>query len=108
MKELEEHIKSALQKEVDFRLPDNFSDRLIQLIALKAKEERRWELAGIITAGVLFIVALSLTLYLTEFKFDFGALTFLSNHIGLIAFGIFFIFLLQLVDKKLVRRHQTN
>lgn len=108
MKELDQHIKSALEKEVNFHLPDNFSDRILQLIALKAKLERRWELTGIIAAAVLFIIALAVTLYLTEFKFGFGALTFLNDHIGLFAFGIVFIFALQFIDRKLFRRHQVS
>jgi hypothetical protein len=108
MKELDQHIKSALEKEVNFRLPQNFSDRIIQLIAQRARQERRWELTGIVSAAVLFVVALIVTLYLTEFKFGFGTLTFLNNHIGLFAFGIIFIVALQFIDKKLVRRHQAS
>ena len=108
MNELDEHIKSALRKEMDFRLPQNFSNKLVELIIAKAKRERRWEIAGIITAGLLFTIALIVTWICTHFKFSLGALTFLSDHIGLISFGIIFILLLHLFDKKIVRKHQAS
>lgn len=106
--ELDQQIKSALEKEVNFHLPDNFSDRIIYLIQLKAKQERRWELTGIITAGVLFLISLAVTLSLVDFEFGFGALTFLNEYIGLLAFAIIFVVALQFIDKKLVRRHQAS
>ena len=108
MKELDDHIKSALRKEMDFRLPGNFSSKLVELIMVKAKRERRWEIAGIITVGLLFATALIVTWIYTHFKFSLGALTFLSDHIGLISFGIIFIVLLHLFDKKVVRRHLVS
>jgi hypothetical protein len=108
MKELNDHIESALKKEVNFRLPENFSDKIVNRIMERAQRESRWELAGIITAAILIIAAFVVTLYYTDFKFSFGALTFLGEHVGLIAFGIVFIALLHFFDKKIVRKHQVS
>ena len=47
MKELDDHIDSALKKEIDFHLPESFSNKIIDLIVARAKRERRWEIAGV-------------------------------------------------------------
>lgn len=108
MKELDDHIKSALKKDIDFHLPDQFSNRIVEHIVSRAKRERRWEIAGIITAGLLFATALIVTWIYTHFNFSLGALTFLSDHIGLVSFGIIFILMLHFFDKKIIRKHQVS
>ena len=108
MEELDRHIQSALKKDVNFHLPENFSEKLIHRIIEKAKRERRWEIAGIISAALLLAIAFIVTLYFTNFKFSMGALTFLSEHFGLISFGVLFIALLHLIDKKIIRKHQVG
>ena len=108
MNELDNHIESALKKEIDFKLSDSFSDRIIEMVMTRAKRERKWELIGIITTGVLFLAALIVTFVLTEFSFSLGVLTFLSDHLGLIGFAIVFIVLLNILDKKIVRKQQPT
>lgn len=68
----------------------------------RAKENRfGWfgYLAGIVGLIVMLIISLSLV----EFKFDLGFLKGIANYSGLFLFGIAFICLLNILEKRFIR-----
>ena len=106
MKDIEQQIESALSREPDFKLPANFADRLVSMIESAKAKERRLEICLMGFGAFLFLIALIVVIVLTDFKLSLNGFSFLSNHIGLIGFGIVFIALLNLLDKKLMRKTQ--
>ena len=108
MNGLDNRIERILEKEPAFKLPNDFSEKMIGKIEARYGSERKWELILMISGGLLFIIALIVVLALTDFTFTFGALTFLSGNIELIIFGILFITALHFVDKRLLRKHQVD
>ena len=94
-------VFDALKQEPDFHLPGNFADRVIQKIETKKESSSDFIWFGI---GIfLFAVATIIAIVLTDYKFNFGALKFISGYPGLFIFGAAFILGLQWLDKKLVR-----
>ena len=97
-------VFDALRKEPTYQLPSNFAIEVIRRMQpvqqTSTIRETVWLYAGIIA----FIVAAGIAIFLTDFKINFGALTFISSYPGLIIFGALFILSLQWVDKKLVRK----
>lgn len=105
---IDKQIEKALTREPDFQLPNGFADRLVFMIEEAQKKERKLEILLMGLGGFLFLIALIVVFALTDFKFNLTGLSFLSNHIGLIVFGILFIALLHLVDKKVIHKTQES
>ena len=98
------HVFDALKKEPDFHVSLPFADRIIALI--DKREDKRdywWMGAGIF----LTVIALIVSLALTQANWSAGVFTFLSGYPGLVTFGIAFILLLQWIDKKVVRKRMA-
>ena len=96
-----QRIFEALKKEPDFHVSLPFADRIVALIERKEEKRDYWWMAG----GIfLIVVTLIVSLALTEIHWTTGVFTFVSGYSGLIIFGISFIFLLQWIDKKIIRK----
>jgi hypothetical protein len=108
MKELESLIESALSRQPDFQLPSGFTERLVSMMEAGKQKERRREIWWMGFGAFLFVIAFVVVLTLIDFKLSLPGLTFLSNRIELVVFGIAFIALLHILDRKLVRKHQTD
>jgi hypothetical protein len=96
-------VFKSLQREVDFTLPSAFTDRVIQKIELQEKRdasrEQWWFFGGLFIFLIGFVVALTQI----DFKPGVGVYTFIEGYKGLILFGIFFILVLNYIDKKFIR-----
>ncbi len=92
----------ALKKEPDYQLADNFADRVVtRILTEKTRYSRDYFWFG---AGLFFlIVAFVATVFFTGFRLDFGFLNGMADYKGLVVFGIFFIVLLNWLDKKLIK-----
>lgn len=101
--EFDKKIEAALKQEPDFQLVPTFANRLVTMIERKQKSSRQWEIFWISFAGLLFLVAGGVSVYLTGFKPSFSAFPFLNNYAGLIVFGIFFIAMLNWLERKFLR-----
>jgi high-affinity Fe2+/Pb2+ permease len=101
--EIDKKIEAALSREPDFQLPPTFANRLVSLIEAKQKSASKREIFWIAFAGFLFAVAVGVSVYLTGFKPSFNAFPFLNNYGGLVVFGVFFIGLLNWLEKRLLK-----
>ena len=92
----------ALSTLPETSLPNNFADRIVARIEEKRKRESKkdviWFASGI---GVMVLVFVATILY-TDFQFDLGFLNDMSGYAGLFIFGVAFILVLNILDKKLV------
>lgn len=92
----------ALSAPPETSLSSNFADRIVARIEEKRKRESKkdaiWFASGI---GVMILVFVATILY-TGFQFDLGFLNEMSGYAGLFIFGVAFIVLLNILDKKLV------
>lgn len=104
MKKIETQIDNALTREPDFKLPVGFADGLVKIIEESRAREKRWEIFWIGFGGFLFFIALIVVLVLIDFKPTFSGSSFLTTNVGLIVFGILFVLLLNLLDKKFIRK----
>ena len=96
-------VFAALPIEPSFRLSANFADNVVRQIDAKeartTKREMYW-----LAAGVLLLLTGALVgALLSGFRPTFGGFKFFGSYPGLFAFGVLFLLLLHLVDKKLVR-----
>ena len=105
--EIDKKIEAALTREPDFQLPPTFANKLVSMIEAKQQASRSREVYWIAFAGFLFVVAVGLSVYLTGFKPSFSAFPFLNNYVGLIVFGVFFIGLLNWLEKRLIKKTST-
>ncbi len=95
-------IFDALKREPDFKLPPSFADKVIYKI--EATRESKTEMIWLGLGVLCFVIAGIVAIAMTNYKFDFGALKFISGYPGLIAFGATFIAALHWLDKKFVRK----
>ncbi len=96
-----QRVFNVLKKEPDFHVSLPFADRIIALV--DKKEERRdlwWLAVGIF----LTVIALMVSLALTSTQWNAGVFTFVAHHSALVVFGIAFVLLLHLVDKKIINK----
>lgn len=95
------YIFNVLKKDPQFNLPIQFADRLVSLI--EKKEEKRdyyW-----LAIGILFsIVSLIVAIVFVKESLSINAFSFLSSNVGLVVFGVLFVALLHIIDKKIVRK----
>jgi hypothetical protein len=95
-------VDRSMRREPEFRLPADFSDRVIAKIETRSDSSRDivWFGAGIFA----FIIAAIVAVVFTDFKLNFGVLKFISGYPGFVAFGVLFILVLQWVDKKVIQK----
>jgi hypothetical protein len=99
-------VFDALRKD-PYQLPAGFADRVIQKIEVRKPEfskEYIWFGLGI----SLFVIATAITLVWTKLTIDLSAFRFLSGYVGLFVFGAVAIFVIQYLDKTLVKNKLTN
>jgi hypothetical protein len=104
MRDIEAQIESALGREPQFNLPPDFADRLIAKIETAKRKERKVEILWIGAVAFLFLAAFLVVVALTDFKISLTALSFITNNIWFICFALAFVGLLNLLDRKLVRK----
>jgi hypothetical protein len=99
-------VDRALKREPEFQLPSDFSDRVIARIEAKPESasDMVWMGAGIFA----FVIAAIVAVALTDFKFNFGVLKFISGYPGLVVFGIMFVLVLQWIDRKVIQKKLTT
>ena len=104
-----QQVFQALKNEPEFELPASFADRVVKLA--EAKQQARstsreyfWLGIGLFFLLIAFVAAIALT----QFKLDFGFLRGMSSYTGIFIFGIAFITLLNLMDKKLIHKNQVS
>jgi len=96
-----QHVFTLLKKDPEFNLPIQFADRLVSI--LEKKEERRdyyWLAVGILLSVISVIITIALLIK----HWSINAFPFLSSNVGLVVFGVIFVALLHLIDKKIVRK----
>ena len=100
-------VFKALQKEPSFQLTPHFANQVMSKLKLNSgvssQRDIYWLSAGI--AG--FIVAMIVTVALTDFRFTLGGLKFIAGYRGLFVFGILFILGLQWIDKRIVQKTRS-
>jgi len=97
-------VFGALQREPAFILPTDFADRVLRASAVRKKaKEALHDRLGFAAGLLLLIGGACVATWLTGFKFSAGAFRFVSGYPGLLVFGLLFVLLLHLVDKRLQR-----
>lgn len=104
MKDIEAQIESALSREPNFNLPMDFADRLVDKIETAKRKERRQEILWIGVGASLFLAAFIVVIILTDFKISLKGFSYINDHVGFISFALLFVGLLNLLDRRLVRK----
>lgn len=96
-------VFDGVGRKPDVSLSPGFTHSVIKKIQ-QLKEERslRKDFMWLGIGLFAFIIATIISISLTNFKFDFGALGFINSYGGLLVFGVVLIIGLQWLDKKLV------
>ena len=81
-------------------------DRSVVIHSMQPAQSR--EIFWMVTGVFAFIIVAGISMVLTEFKFDFGVLRFISSYSGLIIFGTVFILALQWIDKRFIKGAAFN
>ena len=89
-------------------LPVNFADKIIARVIEKQKRESARDFFWFGVGIFLMIVALIVTIYYTGFKFNLGFLKGMSGYAGLFVFGVAFIILLNVLEKRIVPRREMK
>ena len=101
-------VFQILRKEPSFQLTSHFANQVMSRLKLHSdvsfQRDIYWLSAGI--GG--FIVAMIVTVVLTDFRFTLGGLKFIAGYPGLFVFGILFILGLQWIDKRIVHKTKSK
>ena len=101
-------VFQILRKEPSFQLTSHFANQVMSRLRLNSdvsfQRDIYWLSAGI--GG--FIVAMIVTVVLTDFRFTLGGLKFIAGYPGLFVFGILFILGLQWIDKRIVHKTKSK
>ena len=100
-------VFDTLKKEPSFQVPANFAANVIRSMQPAQPTQSR-DIFWMVTGVFAFTIVAGISMVLTEFKFDFGELRFISSYSGLIIFGIVFILALQWIDKRLIKGAAFN
>lgn len=98
---------SALKKDTQARLPDDFAKRVSSL-AFARKKSFDWDKFFLFTGLFMLIAALGYAVVATEFTFSMGSLQFLSNYSYFVIFAVGVVALLQWIDKKILKTTSTQ
>ena len=96
-------VFSALKKNPEFKLPTNFAHRVAAMAPDRGKAFN-WDKFFLISGCVSFFFALIYAIASIHTKFSAGVFSFISGYPGLIVFGIFFILVLNWIDKKWISK----
>lgn len=96
-------VFNGVNRKPDASLSPGFTHSVIKKIQ-QLREERslRKDFMWLGIGLFAFIIATIISISMTHFKFDFGALGFINTYGGLLVFGAVLIMGLQWLDKKLV------
>ncbi|MBT1705469.1 hypothetical protein [Chryseosolibacter indicus] len=102
-------VFNALQKEPDFTLPANFSERLVARIKKEqeTKESSKdWILLaiGIVSLSAALIIAIAFT----GFKVSLGFLSTMADYAGLFICGVILLAFYNWIDKKVILPKLNN
>ena len=99
-----QHVFNALSSTPDETLPGNFADKIIGVIQAKQKKESSRD-AWLFGLGMFFLViAFIVAVVYTGFKMELGFLKSMSTWLGLFVFGVGFVIVLNLLERKLIHR----
>lgn len=102
-----QQVFHALGKDPEYPLPPGFAHRVVANV-LRKQESRYSKDYFWFGAGIFFLlVVFAGTVVFVGFRLDLGFLSVMSDYKGLAIFGVSFITLLHLLDRRLVRR-QAN
>lgn len=94
---------SVLEEEDNtIRLPVDFSEKVLQRVVQRQARELRFGWFGYFLGIFGLIICLIVSLVFVDFKIDMGFLKNISAYSGLFLFGAAFIFILHLIEKKLM------
>lgn len=97
------HVFRALSKEPSSKVSSHFADRVIdKIIEVQARKSARMDFLYLIIGLFGFGLAAIVLISITGFRPSTGAFAFLLHHSGLMIFTLFFIILLQWMDKKIL------
>lgn len=92
----------VLSKPPQTSLPPDFADRIVARIEEKREHESEKDLIWFSAGIAIMVLVLVATVLYTGFSLDLGFLKEMSGYAGLFIFGVAFIMLLNILDKKLV------
>jgi hypothetical protein len=95
-------VFDALKKDT-YLLPSGFADKV--MAKLKQKPESQKEYYWLAAGWILFLIGAGVSIWLTDFKINWGALRFLAGYPGLLVLAVLLMAIIQWLDKKLVRTH---
>jgi hypothetical protein len=103
-----QHVFNGLKKAHEYSLPIGFAERVVAK-AVETREKRGFS-RDFLWFGIglfLMVVACIVAIVYSGFKPSLGFLSGLADFKGLIIFGAVFIFFLNWLDKKLVRKNEN-
>lgn len=96
-------VFNGVSKKPSVTLSSGFSNSVLRRIQqLKEEKSLRKDFVWLGIGLFAFVIAAIISIIITGYKFNFGALRFISSNGGLFIFGTIFILVLQWIDKKLV------
>lgn len=95
-------VFDALQKEPGYKLSSNFASK----VAAKAMANRgfNWDKFFLISGCLCFVCAIIYVIASIQATFTVSDLSYVSGYSGLLLFAIFFIALLNWVDRKWIKK----
>jgi len=99
-KNIENKIDEALKKDIDFKLPDNFTEKVLVKIShanIKSDRNLLWMILGL---GLFMLMSCLITIH---FYWDFELFKSMSTYGSWALFSIIVIATIQFFDKKLVK-----
>ena len=100
-------VFQALSQEPEFKLPASFADSVVAIAESKRKSSSSdflWFGLGIF----FLVIAFTIVIVTTGFKLNLGFLSGMSSYYGLFVFGGLFIGLLNLLEKKVLRKRSHS
>jgi hypothetical protein len=102
-----EVVFDALKKEPNYTLSSKFADRVVEIAAKNRSGSVSTEFIWLGVGVFLLIIAMIVALTKITMPSDFGFLSAMSSYGGLFVFGIFFIGLLQFIDRRFIQQRRT-
>ena len=99
-------VFEALGKSEPVTLRSGFADRLVAKAVARQKKASSMDFVWFVVGIVSLIVGCIVAIVKTEFKLNLGFLAGMSAYGGVFVFGIAFVILLNVIDKRLKRSFQ--
>lgn len=97
------YVFHALSREPEHTLPEDFTDRVVNLAYAKRKTILSNDWAWLLIICVCTITALVSTVLLTDFRINFRFLNTFSLYWSPIGFGAALILIIQILDRAIIR-----